>query len=188
MRTSLALAAAAILMAHTPVRAQDSHGPAIYKVEFEIHDNSEVAGEAFGHDIHAERVRHYTLLTAANQKATFKVGSRVPVATGSFQSGTSAASMTPVTQYTYVDVGVNIECTIGEANGKLLMHGNVDISSIMKNEPASPSASPSNPNIGQTRLVLDTAVDPGKPTVVASIDDPVTARQFKVQATITRVN
>jgi Bacterial type II and III secretion system protein len=175
MRTSLALAAAAILMAHTPVRAQDSHGPAVYKVEFDIHDGSEAAG----------KVRHYTLLTAANQKATFKVGSRVPVATGSFQSGTGAASMTPVTQYTYVDVGVNIDCTIGEANGKLLMHGNVDISSIMKNEPALPSA---NPTVGQTKLVLDTAVDPGKPTVVASIDDPVTARQFRVQATVTRVN
>jgi hypothetical protein len=37
-------------------------------------------------------------------------------------------------------------------------------------------------------LELDATVDLGKPTVVASIDDPLTARKLQVEATITRAN
>jgi general secretion pathway protein D len=48
------------------------------------------------------------------QKATMKIGSRIPIATGSFQSGVGvAAAVTPLaeTQFQYIDVGVNIEMT-----------------------------------------------------------------------------
>jgi hypothetical protein len=37
-------------------------------------------------------------------------------------------------------------------------------------------------------LELDTIVELGKPAVVASIDDPLTARKLQVEATITRAN
>ena len=89
-----------------------------------------------------------------------------------------------MTQYTYVDVGVSIECTVGDRNGTLMINGNMDISTIA-HEAAAPGA---NPTISQTKLQLETAADLGKPTVVAAIDDPVTMRQFQVQATVTRVN
>jgi len=49
------------------------------------------------------------------QKATMKIGSRIPIATGSFQSGVGvAAAVTPLaeTQFQYIDVGVNIEMKI----------------------------------------------------------------------------
>ena len=47
------------------------------------------------------------------QKATLKIGSRIPVATGSYQSGAgiSAVSGLVNTQFQYQDVGVNIEMT-----------------------------------------------------------------------------
>jgi general secretion pathway protein D len=48
------------------------------------------------------------------QKATMKIGSRIPIATGSFQSGVGvAAAVTPLaeTQFQYIDVGVNIDMT-----------------------------------------------------------------------------
>ena len=48
------------------------------------------------------------------QKATMKIGSRIPIATGSFSSGVGvAAAITPMaeTQFQYIDVGVNIEMT-----------------------------------------------------------------------------
>ena len=47
------------------------------------------------------------------QKATMKIGSKIPVATGSFQSGAgiSAVSGLVNTQFQYQDVGVNIEMT-----------------------------------------------------------------------------
>jgi general secretion pathway protein D len=47
------------------------------------------------------------------QKATMKIGSKIPVATGSYQSGAgiSAVSGLVNTQFQYQDVGVNIEMT-----------------------------------------------------------------------------
>jgi hypothetical protein len=44
-----------------------------------------------------------------------------------------------------------------------------------------------NPIIGQTKLNLDTAVDLGKPTIVAAIDDPLNARKLQVEAIVTKV-
>jgi general secretion pathway protein D len=48
------------------------------------------------------------------QKATMKIGSKIPIATGSFQSGvgvTAGVSPMAETQFQYQDVGVNIEMT-----------------------------------------------------------------------------
>ena len=47
------------------------------------------------------------------EKATLKIGSRVPIATGSFSpgAGIAAAGISPLvsTQFSYIDVGVQIE-------------------------------------------------------------------------------
>jgi general secretion pathway protein D len=47
------------------------------------------------------------------QNATLKIGQRIPVATGSYNSGvsTGVASVGVQTQFTYIDVGVNIDIT-----------------------------------------------------------------------------
>jgi len=67
------------------------------------------------------------------QKASLKIGDRVPVATGSFQPGIGGVGINPLvnTQFTYIDVGVNIDVTPyvhsdGEITLKILM----DISSV----------------------------------------------------------
>ena len=48
-----------------------------------------------------------------NQKASLKIGERLPVATGSFQPGIGGVGITPLvnTQFQYIDVGVNIDLT-----------------------------------------------------------------------------
>ncbi len=47
------------------------------------------------------------------QKATMKIGSRIPIATGSYQTGAATALVSSLvnTQFQYLDVGVNIEVT-----------------------------------------------------------------------------
>jgi general secretion pathway protein D len=47
------------------------------------------------------------------QKATFKVGSKIPIATGSYQTGAATAVVSSLvnTQFQYTDVGVNVEMT-----------------------------------------------------------------------------
>ena len=47
------------------------------------------------------------------QRATLKIGSKIPIATGSYNAGvsTGVASIGVQTQFTYIDVGVNIDMT-----------------------------------------------------------------------------
>src|SRR5208337_2324339 len=47
------------------------------------------------------------------QKASLKIGERLPVATGSFQPGIGGVGINPLvnTQFQYIDVGVNIDVT-----------------------------------------------------------------------------
>src|SRR4029077_12818128 len=67
------------------------------------------------------------------QKASLKLGQRIPVATGSFQPGIGGVGINPLvnTQFNYIDVGVNIEIThhhhgLDEVTLKLAM----DISAV----------------------------------------------------------
>ncbi len=179
MRLSVALVAAAVLLPQLPVRAQDKAGPPIYKVEFNIRDGGDTA---------AKGPRHYTLLVEPGRKAVFKVGNRVPVASGSFQPGTNGVSPLVNTQYTYIDIGVNIECTVNDQNGRILLHGDLDLSTVAPADASARGSVPANPTVVQTKLNLDTALEAGKPTVIAAIDDPVTARHFQVEATVARIN
>jgi hypothetical protein len=140
-------------------------GSPVYKVEFNIHDGTDAAAKAG---------RRYTMLIDSSNKGSFKVGNRVPVSSGSGQVN-------------YVDVGVNIDCNVQENNsGRVRLHADLDLSTILpldKNTPA-----PSNPTISQLRLNVNAVVNPGKPTIVAAIDDPATMRKVDVEMTVTRSN
>jgi hypothetical protein len=176
MRISSAIAAAALCAIALPAGAQDQKpGPPFYQVRLAIHENSSPA---------ASGVRNYTMIVASNRKGVFSVGDRVPVATASYQPGSANAGMN--TQFTYIDVGANIECLVFEAGTKLGLQGVINMTTLEKQEGKSGVGSP-NPIIGQTKLNLDTAVDLGKPTIVAAIDDPLNSRKIQVEATVTKV-
>ena len=183
MRILQAALPVAFCLAIPIVRAQDRQSAtnnSFYQVKFTIQDNSDPTAKA---------VRQYTMVTAANRKAVFKVGDRVPLATtAAFQPATGGTGINPIvnTQFTYLDVGVTIECLVADAGGKIAMHGNIDLSTVERHEGR--SGGQPNPTVGQTRIELDTAVNPGKPEVVAAIDDPVNMRKLEVQATVTKLD
>ncbi len=66
-------------------------------------------------------------------KASLKIGERVPTATGSFQPGIGGVGINPLvnTQFTYIDVGVNVDITpqVNE-NDEVSMHVEMDIDSV----------------------------------------------------------
>src|SRR6202007_2301106 len=67
------------------------------------------------------------------QKATLKIGDRVPVATGSFQPGIGGVGINPLvnTQFQYLDVGVNIDITPRvHAGREVTLKVAMDISSV----------------------------------------------------------
>jgi general secretion pathway protein D len=67
------------------------------------------------------------------QKASLKIGSRVPIASGSFQPGIGGVGINPLvnTQFQYLDVGVNVDITPTiHANGDVTLKTTMDISSV----------------------------------------------------------
>ncbi|MCX6629922.1 MAG: hypothetical protein NTW28_20075 [Candidatus Solibacter sp.] len=170
MRFSAWMMAAALLGPVVVVHAQDSRETPAYKVDFTIRDSGEAGGKAG---------RKYSLLVTRNVKTVFKVGNRVPVVSG----GTGGVGGN--SQFSYVDIGMNIEFVVGEAASKFAIHGDLDISTAIMPE-KSPNAA-NAPTISQIKLVIDTTVVPGKPTTVASLDDPVTSRKFDLELAITKM-
>ncbi|MGH9555047.1 MAG: cohesin domain-containing protein, partial [Terriglobales bacterium] len=67
------------------------------------------------------------------QKASLKIGDRVPVATGSFQPGIGGVGINPLvnTQFQYLDVGVNIDITPKVHSGReITLKLMLDISAV----------------------------------------------------------
>jgi general secretion pathway protein D len=65
------------------------------------------------------------------QKATMKIGSRNPIATGSYTSTAASTSGLAETQFQYIDVGVNIEMTpTVHYNHDVTMKLSIEVSSI----------------------------------------------------------
>src|SRR5258708_3584509 len=181
MRTKAVLFLTTLLIPALPVIGQEKGADSgVYKVEFNIHDGSDAA---------AKTGRRYTIMIEGNEKGVFRVGQKVPYATGSFQPGVASAGVTPLvsTQFNYAEVGVNIDCRIIEFNGKVRVKATLDLSTVVQHEKTSPQIPPM-PIIGQLRIEVNALVNPGKPTMVASVDDPVTLRKFDVEATVTKVN
>jgi general secretion pathway protein D len=168
--TGLALVVGMVLST-AAIYAQDMHEAGVYKVEFTLRDST---------DAGAKNGRKYSMLINRGNKAVMKVGNRVPTATG-----TSGGIGQVNTQFTYIDIGVNIDCTVDERNGKYLMHADMDLSTVIPAEKTGNSLP--NPTVSQIKINMDTTLVPGKPTVVASFDDPGTARKFDVDVTLTKM-
>ena len=180
MRILAALLPAIMLSAAGSAPAQEKKDPAaVYRVEFRIRDGSDAA---------AKNARRYTMLIDTTGRGVFKVGERVPVAKGSFQPATGGGTVNPVTQFTYLDVGVNIEASVREQEGKILLNSTLDISTIVEHKQQAGSMVLSNPTVAQIRIAVNAVVLLGKPTLVASVDDPVTQRHFEVEALVTKAD
>ncbi len=84
-------------------------------------------------DTSSKLIQQPQIRASDGQKASLKIGERVPVATGSFQPGIGGVGINPLvnTQFNYIDVGVNIDITphvhgLDEVTLKLAM----DISAV----------------------------------------------------------
>jgi general secretion pathway protein D len=64
-------------------------------------------------DSNSKLITQPQIRASDGQKASLKIGERVPVATGSFQPGIGGVGINPLvnTQFNYIDVGVNIDIT-----------------------------------------------------------------------------
>src|SRR5580658_1162408 len=100
--------------------------------------------------------------TVDGQKASLKIGDRVPVATGSFQPGIGGVGINPLvnTQFQYLDVGVNIDITPKvHSNGEVTLKVVMDISSVTG---TSNIGGISQPVIGQRKIEHEVRLKEGE--------------------------
>src|SRR4029077_8032323 len=96
------------------------------------------------------------------QKASLKIGDRVPVATGPFQPGIGGVGINPLvnTQFQYLDVGVNIDITPRvHAGREVTLKVSLDISSVTGN---SNIGGISQPVIGQRKIAHEIRLKEGE--------------------------
>ena len=103
------------------------------------------------------------------QKASLKIGDRVPVATGSFQPGIGGVGINPLvnTQFQYLDVGVNIEITPHvHANGEVTLKITMDVSAVTGQ---SNIGGISQPIIGQRKIEHEIRLRDGEANLLGGI-------------------
>ncbi|HVO41387.1 MAG TPA: cohesin domain-containing protein, partial [Aggregatilineales bacterium] len=103
------------------------------------------------------------------QKATLKIGDRVPVATGSFQPGIGGVGINPLvnTQFQYLDVGVNIDVTPRVHQGReVTLKISIDISSVTSYQNI---GGISQPVIGQRKIDHEMRLKEGEVSLMGGI-------------------
>jgi general secretion pathway protein D len=94
---------------------------------------SQATVSALFSDTNTKLIQNPQIRSVDGQKATLKIGDRIPIATGSFQPGIGGVGINPLvnTQFNYQDVGVNIDVTPRvHANGDVTLKIAMDISSV----------------------------------------------------------
>ncbi len=103
------------------------------------------------------------------QKASLKIGERVPVATGSFQPGIGGVGINPLvnTQFQYLDVGVNIDITPRvHAGREVSLKLSLDVSAVTGNENI---GGITQPIIGQRKIEHEIRLKDGEVNVLGGI-------------------
>jgi len=162
----------AVLLATTLAVAQEK--PTVYRLEYTI---TEMDG--------AKKLssRSYTIQVEDRKRGTMRVGTRVPVPTGSFQSGAAGAggAAEPNIQYNYMDVGVNLDATPSTIDAtSIRLDTSVDINSLVSPD----SASSRRPPVTRScRDQASTIIPLDKPVILTTQDDPSYNTSLQVQVT-----
>jgi len=115
--------------------------------------------------------RQYSMYVSTREPSDIKIGTRVP------------AEMKQA-EMQYIDVGTRIQSRIQEQDNGLLLFVTCDISSFVDPERAKTSTIPP---LRQVNIHAGTEVGLGKPTVIGSVDDPDSKRQFQLEVTATKL-
>lgn len=99
-----------------------------------------------------------------SEKASLKIGDRIPIATGSYQSGLSNGVNT---QFQYIDVGVNIDITpYVHGNNEVTLKMSLEISSVTGEQTID---GVTEPTIGQRRIEHQARLADGEVNMIGGI-------------------
>lgn len=122
-----------------------------------------------------------------NEKATLKIGDRVPIATGSFASGVGGGGVSPLvnTQFQYLDVGVNIDITPHiHSEHEVTLKMVLEISSVTSVQNI---GGINQPVIGQRRIEHETRLKDGEINLVGGILEDSETRSLSGYPWLTKI-
>jgi general secretion pathway protein D len=138
-------------------------------------------------DSHTKVLQRPQVRAIDNEKASLKIGDRIPIATGSFTPGIGAGGISPLvnTQFQYIDVGVNIDITPH-------VHSSRDVTLKMMLEVSTVDGSSniggiSQPQIGQRRVEQEARLQDGEVNLLAGILEDSETKSLSGYPWITRI-
>jgi type II secretory pathway component GspD/PulD (secretin) len=118
--------------------------------------------------------QHFAMVLVSGQRTTMKQGTKIPVATGSYETGTATSQ----TQFTYLDIGLNFDATLDESVNGVRLRSKAEQSSLGTDKTI---AGVQEPVIRQTVLEGTAVLTPGKPLILGSLDIPDSTRRLDIE-------
>ena len=125
-----------------------------YKLTYTIRDGN---GQGGGR-------QQFAMLVELGHKSSLKQGAKVPIVTGSFGTGSEQN-----TQVQYMDVGMNLDATLEGHGDAMRLRTKFEQSSVAEEKS---NVGIQDPLIHQSVLEGESAMTPGKPMVVGSMELP----------------
>src|SRR5437870_1042154 len=129
-------------------------------------------------DTNTKLIQNPQIRALDGQKASLKIGDRVPVATGSFQPGIGGVGINPLvnTQFQYLDVGVNIDITPRvHAAREVTLKISMDISNVTGQ---SNIGGISQPIIGQRKIEHEIRLKEGEVNLLGGMLEDSTTKSL----------
>ncbi|HEX4154064.1 MAG TPA: hypothetical protein VHY48_00495 [Acidobacteriaceae bacterium] len=126
--------------------------------------------------------QHYSMMVFTGLQTSMKMGSKIPVATGTY-NGSSKDGME--TQFQYLDVGLNINASVfdvspGMASSRLRLTSKIEQSSAAVEDERT-IAGVREPVVRQAVLEGSSLITPGKPLLLGSLDVPGSTHHLDVE-------
>lgn len=158
-----------------PVPTDPRPGPNAksYRLTFTITENDN--GKRIG-------TQHVSMVVLTGGRTTLKQGSKIPVATGSYSTNGAAGSQT---QFTYLDVGLNIDASLDDLGDSTHLRAKIEQSSLAD---STDIAGVREPVIRQTVMEGTSVMVLGKPVMLGSLDIPGSTRHLDIEVVMETIH
>ncbi|MBE7158398.1 MAG: hypothetical protein INR62_08195 [Rhodospirillales bacterium] len=123
-------------------------------------------------------VQHFATLVLVGQHVVLKQGDKIPVVTGSYSTEKAAQQ----NQFTYLDVGINLDSTLDQFASGLRLRSKVEQSAVAQEHQTGMLAD--EPIVRQSVLEGTSAITPGKPTNLGGIDIVGSTRHLDIEVVV----
>jgi hypothetical protein len=121
-------------------------------------------------------IQHFSLIVVSGARTTLKSGSKIPIVTGSTSETNGSKS-----EFTYVDVGLNIDASLDESASGVRLRTRIDRANVMEEKSIS---GVQTPVIRQTALEGTSILTQGKQAVLGSLDIPGSTRHLDIEVSL----